>query len=136
MRQVQSEIKILDAVSATGAGNKILCADFRHLDLLLATTGMGAGDTLVVKVQGSSSLDAPNFGASKTISNDWDYVQLVDKEDGATIDGDTGVSFADADDLRKFTINTDGLRWITVIVISISDAVNTDVSAKCTLYND
>jgi hypothetical protein len=136
MRQIQSEIKILDVIAATGAGNIILCADFRHLDLLVATSGMGAGDTLVVKVQGSSALEAPDFDAAKTISNDWDYIQLVDKEDGATVDGDTGISFADSDDLRKFTINTDGLRWVTVNVISISDAVNTSVSAKITLYND
>lgn len=136
MRQVQSEIKILDAVSATGAGNKILCADFRHIELTIATTGMGAGDTIVVKIQKSNALDAPDFDAAKTINNDWDYVQNISGEDGASYDGDVGQSFADANDTIQLAVNTDGARWITVNVISISDAVNTDVSAKCTLYND
>lgn len=136
MRQVQSEIKVLDAKAATGAGNKILCADFRHLDLVIATLGMGAGDTLTVKIQGSSAEEAPNFGAAKTISNEWDYIQVIDKEDGSTVDGDVGIAFADSDDLRKLTVNVDGLMWFTVNVTAISDTVNTSVSAKATLYND
>jgi len=136
MQQTQSEIKILDAKAATGVGNTILCSDFRHLDLVIATDGMGAGDTITVKIQGSSSLEAPAFGSAKTIDNEWDYIQTVDKEDGSTDDGDAGISFADADDLRKLTINVDGLSYFTVNVITISDTTNTSVSARATLYND
>ena len=136
MRQVQSEIKILDAVQATGAGSKILVADFRHINLTLAAAGMGVGDTLIMKVKGSDSLEAPDFDAAKTISNNWDYVQLIDKEDGSAIDGDVGITFSASNDLRRLTVNDDGLRWLTVEIDTISDAVNTSGSAKCTLYND
>lgn len=136
MRQVQSEITILDAAQATGAGNKILVSDFRHIDLILAVAGMGVGDTIIMKIKGSSALEAPDFDAAKTISNEWDYIQAIDKEDGSAIDGDVGITFSASNDLRKLTANVDGLRWITVDINTISDAVNTSGSAKCTLYND
>ena len=136
MRQVQSEITILNAVQTTGAGSKIYVGDFRHVDINIAAAGMGGGDTIAIKIQGSSSQSAPNFDAAKTISNEWDYTQCIDSEDGSSIDGDTGITFSASDDLRKLIVNTDGLMWITVNVISISDAVNTSCSAKATLYND
>jgi hypothetical protein len=136
MRQVQSEITILDAAQATGAGNKILCSDFRHLDLTLAAAGMGVGDTITMKIQGSSALEAPDFDASKTISNEWDYIQCIDQEDGSAVDGDVGITFSASNDLRKVVANVDGLRWITVNITTISDAVNTSGSVKATLYND
>jgi len=136
MRQFQSEIKVLDAVQATGAGNKILISDFRHIDLSVAAAGMGAGDTIVVKIQGSSALEAPDFDAAKTISNECDYIQAIDQEDGSAIDGDVGITFSASNDLRKVTLNVDGLRWFTVNVTTISDTTNTSASAKATLYND
>jgi len=136
MRNVKEPKTILEAVAATGAGDAILVADYRHKNITIATDGMGSGDTIVIKVQGSSSKEVPNFDGAKTYDNDWDYIQVVDLEDGSTIDGDTGISFADSDDLRKFAVNIDGLRWLTVNVTTISDAVNTTVSSRVNLFND
>lgn len=54
----------------------------------------------------------PDFAAAQTNANRWDYVQVKDYEDNAAIDGDTGVAFAAADDVRQFEMNTNGMKWV------------------------
>ncbi len=120
----------------TDVGNSISVESFRHKEISVSTLGMGAGDTTVIKIQGSSQESAPDFHLAKSGTNEWDYVQLVDQEDASTIDGDTGISIADADDLRKFAINLDGLVWITAQITTQSDVGNTTVTVKINLYND
>ena len=130
------EYNILNAVSATGAGNAIFVEDFRHKEIAISVAGMGAGDTITVKIQGSSSEDAPGFDAAKTASNEWDYIQMVDLEDASTIDGDTGITFADSNDLRKFAVNVDGLKWVTANITAITDTTSTSATVTIVLFND
>lgn len=116
-------------------GQPILVADFVHKGLTLATAGMGAGDTITVKVQKSSSETAPNFHLTKSATNDWDYCQIVDSEDGSTVDGDTGVTFSDANDLRNFAINDDDAVWINLEITAQSDVANTSLTGFINLAN-
>jgi hypothetical protein len=120
----------------TDVGNSIYVGDFRHKNITIATAGMGAGDSIVVKVQTSSEKDAPDFHLSKSATNEWDYAQIIDLEDGSSIDGDTGITFSDADDSRSFAINDDGANWANVIITTQSDVANTSVTATINLYND
>lgn len=126
---------IFTAKQTVGIGNIIDVSDFRHKQIVLASTGLGAGDTIVVKVQGSFETVNPTFTAAKSASNLWDYIQVIDLEDGSFIDGDTGVTFATADDVKYFNINIDGLKWICLNVESISDAT-TSITGKIYLRND
>jgi hypothetical protein len=71
---------------------------------------------LTVKFQGSFSKTMPDFAAAQTVSNQWDYIQIKDLEDGSAIDGDTGIAPAGTDDHRHFAINTDGLNWLCAVV--------------------
>jgi len=135
LRQTQSEITILNAIQATGAGSKIYSGDFKHIAIDISVAGMGVGDTIAVKIQGSSALDAPDFDAAITASNSWQYVECVDSVDGSSIDGNVGIIFS-ANGLKRIIVNEDNVRWITVNVISISDAVNTSCTAKATLATD
>lgn len=134
--RVEKLYTLLDGVAATGAGIAIDCSKFQHKEFIVSCAGMGAGDSMTIKAQGGSSIASPAFGSAKSASNEWDYIQLVDLEDGATVDGDVGVAFADSSDLRKFAINVDGLKWITANLTAISDAVNTTTTVKLRLYND
>ena len=126
---------ILDGVSAVGAGTTMHVKDFSHLALTFAVSGFGAGDTAVLKVQGSQSATAPTFGSAQAYNNLWDYVLIVDLEDGSNVAGDDGVTFATTDDVRQFEVNTNGLHWVTVNVISISDA-NTKAYAYLQCFNE
>ena len=47
---------------------------------------------------------------SKNLASRWDYVEIVDLEDGASIDGDVGIAMVNLSDVRQFKINVDNFR--------------------------
>jgi hypothetical protein len=122
---------IFEDKGATGVGTAINVEDFIHIIFQVATDG-GDDATLTVKFQGSISDDAPDFSAAQSATNHWDYIQVVDLEDGSTIDGDTGFSVAGADDYRNFEININGLKWVTA---SITSRTQGELTVKIKTYN-
>jgi hypothetical protein len=100
---------ILSAQAATGVGNNINVENFRYAVLEFGTASSA---NLTIKFQGSVSDDAPTFSSAQSVSNHWDYIDVIDLEDGASIDGDTGVAPAGTDDFRLFQVNVDGLKWL------------------------
>ena len=127
---------ILSAQKTTGAGTTLTVSSTQTLLLWVGTAGMGAGDTVTIKVQGSIGHAVPDFGAAQSVTNVWDYVQIVDLEDASNVDGDTGITFSDANDVRQFEINTNGMRHITCNITANSDTTNVAVTAKLSSYNN
>lgn len=126
---------ILDAKAATGIGTTLDVRDFTHVTLAFGTASSA---NLTVKFQGAIALPAspttpPDFSAAQTVANNWDYVEVVDLEDGAAIDGDTGVACAGTDDFRLFSLNTQGLDYINCNV-TVRSAGSVSVNAAC--YNN
>ncbi len=115
MRSVTRLGKILNAAAANGAGNAILVESFRIIILSLDTA---ASANMVIHIQGSIQETQPTWGSSQSATNQWDYVQIKDLEDGSAIDGDTGITFAGSDDHRQFEVNVNGLRWLNAIISS------------------
>lgn len=113
------EYTILSAAGATGAGKAILVEDFKNCVFSFATDG-GGDAALTVKFQGSIQDTCPAFGSAQSVTNHWDYVEVVDLEDGTAIDGDTGVAVASADDYRLLEANINGLKWINAVVTARS----------------
>lgn len=111
----QALVTILDAAATTGAGITLKVEEFRNITLSFATDGGGDAD-LTAKVQSSISEEAPNFDNAQSVTNHWDYVNVVDLQDNAKIDGDDGFVVSTADGYRLFEVNTNGLRWLNVNV--------------------
>jgi hypothetical protein len=109
------EYTILDAVGPAATGKAILIEDFKHAVFSFATDG-GGDAALTVKFQGSVADECPDFSAAQAADNMWDYVEVVDLEDGTAIDGDTGVAVATADDYRLLEANINGLKWVCATV--------------------
>lgn len=82
-------------------------SDFRHVEIIMAATT--ASGTL--KFACSNQATKPTFSSAQSATNRWDYVQVVDKEDGSTIDGDTGITLSDTSDVRQFEINDNYCKW-------------------------
>ena len=108
---------VLDAVVADGAGVSILVEDYGDVLMDLATASSAAG---VVKFYGSNSEFPPDFAAAQSVANMYDAIQITDLENGAVIDGDTGITLAGTDDFRHFEMNTNHFRWVTAVVSSWS----------------
>ncbi len=130
------EYILLDAKGATGAGLAIPCEDFRHAIFSFATDG-GSDADLTVKFQGAissdSGEDAPDFGSAATVDNMWDYIEVVDLEDGTEIDGDTGVSVSGADDYRLLEANINGLKYLCARVTARAEG---ECTVRVRLFND
>lgn len=122
------EYTILSAKAATGVGNTIAVEDFKNAVFSWATDGGGTA-ALTVKFQGSIQETAPDFSSAQSVTNHWDYIEVVDLEDGAAIDGDSGVVVATADDYRLLEANINGLKWINASVTARS-AGNTTVKVR------
>lgn len=91
-----------------------LIEDFRNAILSVFTSGTS---TLTLKVAGSIGKvngDCPNFGATVSESNPYDFIQIADLEDGSSLDGDTGIALVGADAQRQFEVNINALKYLTV----------------------
>lgn len=94
--------------------------DFRHLLISIASDGGGTADATIKCV--GSNVDGPTDGApadfakARSVSNFFEYIQMIDKQNsGSGLGGDTGVVFSAADDYRLFEINTNGLKWLSFL---------------------
>lgn len=128
MQYTQDPRKILNAAGANGIGTPMHVSDFKNVVLGLNTTGT---TTATIKFQVSYQKDMPNFAASQSPANQWDYVKVVDLEDASAIDGDTGVALVGADDNRYFEAEVNGANWICAIISGWSQgAVSLTGTAK------
>ena len=120
---------IFSAEGEKDTGINVLCEDFKNAIFSLSSA---TNATFTVKFQGSISDAAPSFDASQTATNQWDYIQVVDLENGDPIDGNTGVAFTD-DDVRLFEANINGLRWINATITAYTDGA---ITLTTKLYNN
>jgi len=105
---------ILDAKAANWIWNPINVSGLRNLSVSFATGSANA--TLTVKFQWSTQEDVPDFSSAQSVSNMWDYIEVIDLEDWTAIDWDTWIALSWAKDYRQLTYNTDGLVHVNAIV--------------------
>lgn len=113
MRSYQQRRRLFDAQAATGVSTAWDVSDFRHVTLAIH---FNAAANMTMRVQASISDAAPDFTAAQSLSNSWDYIQCVDLEDSAGIDGDVGIIPVGAADDRNISVNTNGIKWLSLRV--------------------
>lgn len=120
-RLLKAPLKIFDAKAATGVTSAIDVADFRHV---VVEVSAALNSTLTFKFQGSNQGTAPDFSTAQAVANIWDYIQVYDGQDGSAVAGDTGVALNNdtvANNTRRYYINTDFLRWLSIEITSYTD---------------
>lgn len=105
------ERTMLDEVVATTVSSAFNVADFVHVGFTVANTGA----TGTLKFACSMQETAPTFSSTQSVTNRWDYVEIIDLEDGTSIAGDTGIVTTGSTDVRQFELNTNNLRWCSAI---------------------
>lgn len=104
-----NEVTVMNEVATTTVGTTIGVADQNNIGVTVATTA--ASGTL--KFACSMADNEPTFSTSSSATNRWDYVEMVDLEDGSAIDGDTGLTLANTTDVRQFELNVNSFKWCT-----------------------
>lgn len=132
-RWPNSQNILVGASSTPTTGTPINVRDFKNILLSLATANSA---NLTVKVQGSI-LDSdlpPDFSATATLSNRWDYVACFNLIDPTTVvAGGTGFSATGTDIVRNILVNTDGLVWLCATVTAYSAG---DVTVDSISFNN
>lgn len=126
------EYTILDAKGANWVWTNLLVQDFRNCVLSFATDG-GEDAALTVKFQWSIQETAPDFSAAQSVTNMWDYIEVIDLQSGSAIDWDTWIAVSTADDYRLLEMNINGLKWINAIV---SSRTAWEVTIKAKLFDN
>lgn len=129
------------AGSGAGAGSSGVCmkappillvSDYKNIILQIGTTGTA---TTTLKIAGSLGLpasgqssprwDLPNMGATVSPANPYTFVQIIDLDTGAAVNGATGVVVAGADVNKSYEVNVNAVKYLTVIPITWSAGVIT-----------
>jgi len=108
--------------TSVSAGERI--TDYRNCILTIIGS---ANANLKIFVKGAISTDAefnkvPTFDIRSSnrnaTGNAWDFVEVVDLEDGTAIDGDDGVNLS-GNNVRLLEVNINSLDWLAVEATAI-----------------
>lgn len=114
---------MFNATSSASWATEYRVDDYRNAVLLFSCT---SSPTMTVKFAASNlTPDEVDFTQAASASNHWDYVQVVDLEDGTSIDGDTGVSCTGSADVRNFEVNTELITTLSAQVSSYTAGTTT-----------
>lgn len=89
-----------------------LIKDYQNFIYFIQANGTGT-----VKFAGTIYETPIDPTQSSSSTNPWDYIEVVDLQNGVTIDGDTGISFTGADN-RMFEVNINAQSWVTPVATS------------------
>lgn len=127
LQQINGGANVVGSGAGSGSGGicviapKVpLVSDFRNAILQFGTTGTA---TLTVKVAGSAGIigatgitpASPNFGATVSPTNPYTFLQVINLDTGATVNGATGIAAAAADINNTYEINVNAMDYITLI---------------------
>lgn len=115
-----------------------VAGDFDSAVMEIGTTGTATMTAKVVASQGilgqegSQHGDTPNFGATQSAINPWDYAQIIQLSDNDSIDGSTGIVVAGTDlNGKLYEVNINRVKYLSVIITSWTQGA---IYAKLTLY--
>ena len=112
-RRIPQRETIIDS-TGTSVHAGIRVSDYRNCILQIQGS---ASANMKIFVKGAVGDTRPDFtvnSGERSANNAWwDYVEVVDLEDGAAIDGDTGVNLS-GNVVRLIEVNINSLDWLSV----------------------
>lgn len=104
------ERTVLSAVTSTAVGSSMNIADYQLIGFTIATQAT----TATLKFACSMADFAPNFSSTSSATNKWAYVNVLDYDNGTTINGGAGFTFANSTTVRQVYLPNSTFRWCTV----------------------
>lgn len=101
----------------------LLVEDWREIVLSVATSGSFNGTFKVAGSLGKSvvlaedkySEDTPNFGATLSASNPYSFLQIINLDTAAAVNGATGVTSAGTDLNNTYEANINAVKYMTLV---------------------
>jgi hypothetical protein len=123
---IDTGANIAGSGAGAGSGGYVLAApkvifaeDFTHSVVTVVTSGTA---TMTLKVAGSlgkitevNHLDVPNFGATVSASNPYNFLSIVDLDTNAVTEGSAGIVVAGTDVHKTYEINVNAIKYFTLI---------------------
>ncbi len=105
----------------------VLIQDFDTPILQVGTSGTTTATLKVAgsngkppSVQSSPRWDLPNFGATVTPQNPYSFLQIINLDTAAAVNGATGIVVAGTDINNTYEVNINSIKYLTIIPISWS----------------
>lgn len=105
--------------------------DFEKAIFSIDTDG-GGDAAFTIKLAGSDQETPPDFAEAQSVTNQYDYIDVIDLQSGSSIDGDTGFVVSSADNHVRYEANTGGQRWLAAVPTAGTAG---EVTVKVRLYN-
>lgn len=124
--------QFLNALAANGASTVLNCMDFRNCVIKVFAP---VNTTATIKFVGTVGDTAPTITSAQSETNHYDFIEVIDMQDGSAIAGDTGVLIDNttaAGNCRLFEVNTNGIDWVGITVAWTDGSV----SAAATLTDN
>lgn len=113
----QNVQRVLDGVTANGAGVVLDVSNYKAVEVQVRTTG---NTTATIKFAFSMSMTKPDFTKSPSYTNPYDFAQLSWLNNDSSFTGANGIVLAGTDIIRIYEVNTNFIRWICPIVSGYS----------------
>lgn len=120
-RNVSTLHVLADAITTNTVGTMMHVA--AYMNVIVSITATNATVQFQGSIQDTSDgLGNPNFANAPSASNQWDYIQVKDYEDDASLNGDEGIVFTTAD-TKIVEFNTNGLSWVNIKITANTGSV-------------
>lgn len=120
------------------APNVLLASDYKTVVFTMITAGTATMNIKVAssdgKLQGDSTsprFDYPNFAGTISKTNPYVYIQSINLDTGVAVDGATGHVVAGTDINKRFEVNSNGVKYLTVFPSTWTQG---SISVKATCY--
>ena len=108
----------------------LLTEDFRDIIIQAGTTGTATLTFKVAVSQGDANGDAPNWSGTVSPTNPYTFIQIINLDTAVAVNGATGIAVSGTDILNNYEVNTNGVKYLTVIPIAWTAGTIT-VKALC-----
>jgi len=136
------------AGSGAGAGSSgvvvlapkvLFVGDHFNVMLSVMTSGSFNGTFKIAGSLGELSSDAtshgdtPNFGATVSKSNPYSFIQIINLDTAAAVNGATGVTSAGTDLQNTYEVNINGMKYLTAVFTAWTAGA---VTVRAQLFNN
>jgi hypothetical protein len=98
----------------------VLAEDFINAVVGLETAGTATTTIKFFASMGKSDGSCPNFGATVSAANPYTFIQAINLDTAATVNGATGEVVAGTDIAKTYEVNLNAVKYLAVLPVSWS----------------